>query len=63
MDNRAFVIAFIISLIFAFVAFMFVTNRKMVVTGAHDAISKKASQEREAWSLKKRRTTTVKRSN
>ena len=59
--DRTFVFGFLALLVVAFFSFMLITNKRMVDSGEHAARTKAASQVKEIWSLKKRRTTTIKK--
>jgi len=60
-SEKTFVFGFLALLVVVFFTFMLVTNKKMVDSGEHAARTKAASQVKELWSLKKRRTTTIKK--
>jgi len=60
-SDRTLVFGFLALLVVAFFSFMLITNKRMVDSGEHAARTKAASQVKELWSLKKRRTTTIKK--
>jgi len=59
MENRSVVFGFITSLIIAFFVYAYIQNKKMIENGKHDYLNNNVVKEQ--WSLKKRRTTTVKK--
>ena len=59
METRTAIFTFVISLIIAFFVYVFIQNRKMIENGQHDYLNK--NYVKEQWSLKKRRTTTIKK--
>lgn len=61
MDPKFASLGFVFALIVVFLIYMLITNRRMIKSGEYSALNKKAQEEKEIWSFKKRRTTTVKR--
>lgn len=62
METKMMVLGFVVTLVMAFIAYISIVNRKMMNDGTHYAMNVKSSGEKEVWSLKNRRTTTVKKS-